>query len=215
MPVDGGPGSPSPHGNTSQKLRLVLADDHDLVREGLRRIIENQDDMEVIGEARDGMEAVRLVTERRPDILLVDVSMPAMSGVDVTRTLRTSVPDTQAIAVTRHRESRYVTALLDAGACGYVLKQRPSSELLLAIRSVAAGTTYIYAALRPNESSASPGDALAARPATRPTRDDVEQRAPVREWRRSGVDRSEPSGEAPGDRSTGHPALSAKPTNRS
>lgn len=158
MPFDDGAGSPAAQKHTAGKLRLILADDHDLVREGLRRIIENQDDMEVIGEARDGIEAVRLVNERRPDILLVDVSMPGMSGVDVTRTLRTSVPETRAIAVTRHRESRYLTALLDAGACGYVLKQSPSSELLRAIRSVAAGIAYVDAALRPKESPVvSPG----------------------------------------------------------
>ena len=140
------------HGN---KLRLVLADDHDLVREGLRRIIDNQDDMEVIGEAADGRAAVRLVAEMRPAILLVDVSMPGMDGMDVTRAVRAASPDAQVVGVTRQRDTHFLNAMLDAGAAGYVLKQSPSSELLQAIRSVAVGTAYIDSAL-PQRASAIP-----------------------------------------------------------
>ena len=137
----------SQRASSDKTLRLVLADDHDLVREGLRGVIDNQDDMEVIGEAADGRTAVRLVVEMRPAILLTDLSMPDMDGVEVTRAVRVESPEAQVIGVTRHRETQFLRAMLDAGALGYVLKQSPSSELLRAIRSVAAGTMYIDPAL--------------------------------------------------------------------
>jgi DNA-binding NarL/FixJ family response regulator len=124
-------------------LRIVVADDHALVREGLQRLIDEQDDMVVVGEAKNGTDAVRLVAELQPAILLVDLSMPDLTGVEVTRAVQAATPGTQVIGVTRHRDAQSVAAMVDAGAAGYVLKQSPSEELLRAIRTVAAGAHFI------------------------------------------------------------------------
>ena len=136
-----------PQRSAPPKLGIVLADDHALVREGLKRLIEDQDDLEVVGEAKNGTEAVRLVAELRPSILLVDLSMPDLSGVEVTRAVRAGTPGTRVIGVTRHRDALSVAAMFAAGAAGYVLKQSSSGELLRAIRTVAAGTDFIDATL--------------------------------------------------------------------
>ena len=126
-----------------EKLRVVIVDDHDLIRDGLKRIIDHEDGMETVGEARSGQEAVRVVGALQPAIVLVDVSMPEMSGVELTRVLRSTCPAVNVIAVTRHREPGFVSAMLEAGASGYVLKQSPSDELLRAVRAVAAGDRYL------------------------------------------------------------------------
>jgi len=141
------PTPPRPEPSGKHKLRLVLADDHTLVREGLRRLIDDQDDMEVVGEAKNGTDAVRLVAELRPSILLVDLSMPGLTGVQVTQAVRASHSGTQVIGVTRHRDSQSVTTMFEAGAAGYVLKQSASADLLWAIRTVARGTNFIDAML--------------------------------------------------------------------
>jgi DNA-binding NarL/FixJ family response regulator len=130
------------------KLRVLLADDHALVREGLRRVIDDQADMEVIGEAGDGTAAVALAQELAPDVALVDVSMPGLDGTEVTRIITDTCPGVRVIALTRHKDGSFVERLLDAGAAGYVLKQSPSSELTRAIRAVAAGERYIDTSIR-------------------------------------------------------------------
>lgn len=129
-------------------LRLLIADDHALVREGVRRLIEEQPDMEVVAEAGDGDLAVRLAAERSPDVALVDVSMPVRDGVEVTRMMRSAAPGVKVIALTRHDDPAFVRLLLEAGAVGYVLKQSASSELTRAIREVAAGERYVDDAIR-------------------------------------------------------------------
>lgn len=144
---------PHPPRSAGDKLRLVIADDHAPVREGLRRLIDEQEDMALVGEAENGMDAVRLVTDLRPSILLVDLSMPDVNGVDVTRAVRAATPGTKVIGVTRDRAPQAVAAMRAAGAAGYVLKQSASTELLRAIRTVAAGTEFIDATL-PQEASA-------------------------------------------------------------
>jgi DNA-binding NarL/FixJ family response regulator len=141
------PLNPRPEPSPANKVRIVLADDHQLVLAGLRGIIDNQDDMQVVAETTNGNDAVRLVVELRPAILLVDVSMPGMTGVDVTRAVRAAAPEARVIGVTRHRESKFVAAMFAAGAAGYVLKQSPSAELLRAIRMVTGGTDFIDSAL--------------------------------------------------------------------
>jgi two-component system, NarL family, response regulator NreC len=141
------PHPPDPQRSAEHKLRLVLADDHALVREGLRRLIDDQDDMEVVGETNKGAEAVRLVAELRPSILLVDLSIPDLTGVQVTRAVCAATPGTRVIGVTRHRDSQSVAAMFAAGAAGYVLKQSACGELLRAIRTVATGTNFIDATL--------------------------------------------------------------------
>jgi DNA-binding NarL/FixJ family response regulator len=121
--------------------------------------------MEVVGEAVDGGDAVRRVADMRPAVLLVDVSMPGMNGVEVTRAVRAASPDVQVVGVTRHREQQFVNAMLDAGAAGYVLKQSPSSELLHAIRSVASGSEYIDSALPRRRPEVPPRNDAALAPA--------------------------------------------------
>jgi DNA-binding NarL/FixJ family response regulator len=165
-----------PQPSAEPKLRFVLADDHTLVREGLRRLIDDQDDMEVVGEAKNGTEAVRLVAELRPSILLVDLSMPDMTGVEVTRAVRAATPGTQVIGVTRDRSSQSVAAMFAAGAAGYVLKQSASADLLRAIRTVATGTHFIDATLpQPDTAGSATVDELRTQSqATPPALDDLE-----------------------------------------
>lgn len=139
-----------------QKVRVVVVDDHELIREGLKHVIDHEDDMEIVGEARSGEEAIRVVHALQPTILLVDVSMPRMSGVEVTRVIRRECPTVRVIGVTRHREPGFVSAMLEAGAAGYVLKQSLSDELKRAVRSVAAGEQYVDRALTGAEGTSFP-----------------------------------------------------------
>ena len=134
--------------STSNKVRVLLAEDHVLVREGLRRLIDEQDDMEVIAEASDGAEAVRLCAEMRPTVALVDISMPVVDGVRVTAELSEQCPEVRTIALTRHDDYSFVTKVLTAGASGYVLKQNASTELARAVRAVVSGERYIDASVR-------------------------------------------------------------------
>jgi len=126
-----------------RKLRILLADDHETVREGLKVILNAQPDMEVIAEAADGRSAMAHADELRPDIVIMDVSMPGAGGLEATRALRASKPQTKVLMLTRHRDDGYVQELLRAGASGYVLKQSRAEEVLLAIRAVANDGTYI------------------------------------------------------------------------
>ena len=137
-----------------KKLRVVIADDYDLIREGLKRVIDHEHDMETVGEARDGEEAIRVAAALQPTILLLDVSMPRLSGVDVTRVIRRTCPAVKVIGVTRHREPGFVRAMLEAGATGYVLKQSPSDELIRAVRAVAGEGRYLDRALTRAEGAA-------------------------------------------------------------
>ena len=124
-------------------VRILLVDDHAVVREGLKRLIAGQPDIEVVGEASDGHEAVENVKVLRPDVVMLDVSMPHMSGVDVTRELKGISPETRVLALTVHEDDAYVREFLKAGAAGYLLKRAPTEELLRAIRSVAGGGLYV------------------------------------------------------------------------
>lgn len=130
----------------------MIVDDHDLIREGLKRVIDHEHDMETVGEAQSGAEGARAAEEFQPAIMLVDVSMPGMSGVELTRVIRATYPAIRVIGVTRHGEPGFVKAMLDAGATGYILKQSPNEELIRAVRSVAAGNRYLDPALTAAES---------------------------------------------------------------
>ena len=127
--------------------RVLLADDHAVVREGLKALIGGHPGFEVVGEAADGPAAVALAAELDPDVVVVDVSMPGLNGAEVTARLRQAKPDRKVIALTVHEERGYLRALLEAGAAGYVLKRAAADELVQAIRVVAAGGTYIDPAL--------------------------------------------------------------------
>ena len=121
------------------KLRIMLADDHETVREGLKMIVNAQDDMEVVGFAGDGLEAVARAQELLPDVLVMDISMPKLNGLKATRKLTNVCPHVKVLTLSRHTDDGYIRELLAAGACAYVLKQSAPSELIHAIRAVAAG----------------------------------------------------------------------------
>jgi DNA-binding NarL/FixJ family response regulator len=125
------------------KLRIMLADDHVTVREGLKMIINAQADMEVVGFAGDGRETVARAQELLPDVLVMDISMPKLSGLKATEKLQEVCPQVKVLTLSRHADDGYIRELIRAGACGYVLKQSAPSELLHAIRAVAAGGKYI------------------------------------------------------------------------
>jgi two-component system, NarL family, response regulator NreC len=125
------------------KLRILLADDHETVREGLKTILNSQSDMEVVGAAVDGRTALEQAAALRPDIIVLDVSMPDTNGLQATEALRQCCPGVKVLMLTRHSDDGYVQQLIRAGASGYVLKQSRATELLGAIRAVAAGGTYL------------------------------------------------------------------------
>ncbi|MFL5550295.1 MAG: response regulator [Gemmatimonadaceae bacterium] len=125
------------------KLRIMLADDHETVREGLKMIVNAQDDMEVVGFAGDGREAVVRAQELLPDVLVMDISMPKLNGLKATEKLNAVCPQVKVLTLSRHADDGYIRELLAAGACAYVLKQSAPGELIHAIRAVAAGGKYI------------------------------------------------------------------------
>jgi DNA-binding NarL/FixJ family response regulator len=124
-------------------LRILLADDHKVMRRGLRLLIHEQSDMEVIGEADNGHETVALAHQLHPDVVVMDVSMPELNGLKATEKLKGQLPDIKIVILTRHTDDGYLQQLLLAGASGYVLKKSASEELVRAIRAVAAGQTYL------------------------------------------------------------------------
>jgi DNA-binding NarL/FixJ family response regulator len=125
------------------KLRVLLVDDHPIVRGGLRVLIETQPDMEVVGEAADGTAAVRDALGLRPDVVVMDVSMPGLGGAEATARVRRDAPDVRVLALTAHEDRGYLQLLLKSGANGYVLKRTAADDLVRAVRAVAAGQTYI------------------------------------------------------------------------
>lgn len=126
-----------------EKLKILLAEDHRILREGLKRLIAEQPDMEVVGEADNGIAAWQQTKELEPDIVLMDITMPQLNGADATVKIRELCPNVKVIALTAHRASAYLNEVLKAGASGYVLKQAAIDELLEAIQTVARGGTYI------------------------------------------------------------------------
>jgi two-component system response regulator NreC len=128
-------------------ISVLLAEDHWTVREGLRHVVNAQEDMEVVGEAGDGKAAIAQAQSLKPDVVVLDLSMPQMSGLEAASILHTSLPSTAIVTLTRHRDSAYVQQLLAAGASAYVLKQSSSTELLNAIRAAANGQRYLDSAL--------------------------------------------------------------------
>jgi DNA-binding NarL/FixJ family response regulator len=129
------------------KLRILLADDHETVREGLRMILNSQPDMQVVGTASDGREAVTQCERITPDVVIMDISMPGLNGLAATQQLMERCPGAKVLTLTRHADSSYLQQLLRAGASGYVLKQSRPAELLHAIRSVATGGKYLDATM--------------------------------------------------------------------
>ena len=123
-------------------IRVLLADDHVLVRQSLKSLLEREG-FQVVGEASDGQEAIRKVESLRPDIAVMDISMPILNGVDAARELSRSFPKTKAILLTQHDENQYISEALEAGVKGYVLKSQAASELVQAIGQVSRGQVYL------------------------------------------------------------------------
>ena len=123
--------------------KILLADDHQMVLEGLASLLANEEGLEVVGQARDGRMAVRLVEELSPDVVVMDVNMPEMNGIDATRQVLAQSPDVKVIALSMHSDKRFVLQMLKAGANGYLLKEAAFRELARAIRCVRAGETYL------------------------------------------------------------------------
>ena len=124
-------------------IRILLADDHAMVRKGFRLILESQADMQIVGEAGNGREAVELAETLRPDVVVMDVAMPELNGIEATRRLATVAPRSRVLALSMHKDSVYVREILRAGARGYLLKDSIDSDLVSAVRSVARGDGYI------------------------------------------------------------------------
>ena len=154
------------------KIRVLIAEDHETVRHGLRLLIDGQRDMQVVGEAGDGREALAQAMTLAPDVALIDISMPTVNGLQATRAIRTSAPRTAVVALTRYGDHPFVQELLRAGAIGYVLKKSASRDLLDAIRAAASGQQYVDASL---------GATAAAGPAARRPREVIVPRISDRE----------------------------------
>lgn len=130
-----------------EKLRILLAEDHKTVREGIKLLVNSQPDMEVIGEADNGEAAIEDVNRLSPDMIVMDVSMPVLNGLKATKRLRDNYPDLVILILTRHTDDGYLQQLIGAGANGYVLKQSAPDELINAIRAVGSGKNYLDPAL--------------------------------------------------------------------
>jgi DNA-binding NarL/FixJ family response regulator len=124
-------------------IRILIADDHGIVRSGLRMLIERQDDMRVVAEADDGVDALELSQAERPDVAVLDVSMPRMTGLQAAREIRAHSPDTRVLLLSMHDDERYFFEGLEAGAAGYVLKRAADTDLIEALRTVAGGRTFL------------------------------------------------------------------------
>ncbi|OFX13266.1 MAG: DNA-binding response regulator [Armatimonadetes bacterium RBG_19FT_COMBO_69_19] len=126
------------------RIKVVVADDHAIVREGVRMILAREQDIEVVGEAGDGQQALDLVASLRPQVVIMDISMPGMGGIEATQRVKTKHPEVQVLALTMHEDETYVFQLLRAGAAGYVLKRAAAQDLVQAVRAAAKGEAFLY-----------------------------------------------------------------------
>jgi len=123
-------------------LRILLADDHTVVRQGLRKVLEERQDWQVVAEAGDGREAVRLAEQHKPDVAVIDVAMPLLNGIETTRQIARRVPGVRILILSMHSDEAYVTQILKAGAIGYLLKDSADVDLLEAVSAVSRGTSF-------------------------------------------------------------------------
>jgi two-component system response regulator NreC len=126
------------------KIRILIADDHSIVREGVRMILDGQEDFEVVGEASTGRQALEEARRLRPDVVVMDISMPDMTGIEATRKIRSELSQTQVMGLTMHEDESYVFELLKAGAAGYVLKRAAAEDLVAAVRASHQGEAFLY-----------------------------------------------------------------------
>ena len=129
------------------KIKLVLADDHAVVRSGLRMLLQAQPDMEIVGEAESGAQALAQVRSLQPDVILMDIQMPEMNGIEATRQIKEAYSDTAVLALTMHEDDQYFFEMLQAGASGYLPKRAAPDELVRAIRTVSRGEVFLYPSL--------------------------------------------------------------------
>ncbi|MFL7894315.1 MAG: response regulator [Anaerolineales bacterium] len=129
------------------KIRLLLVDDHAVVRTGLRMMLEGEQDIEIVGEAESASEAINQISLLKPDVVLMDIGLPDLSGIDATREIKKLAPDIAVVALTIHEDEEYFFKMLDAGASGYVPKRAAPDELITAIRVTAQGEVYLYPSL--------------------------------------------------------------------
>ena len=126
------------------KIRIVIADDHAVVREGTHTLLEREPDMEVVGEASNGEEALKIIEEQKPDVAILDISMPKLTGIEVTRLIKAKLPSVAVLILTAYDNDEYIFALLEAGAAGYLLKDVHSHEIVEAVRSVHSGESVLH-----------------------------------------------------------------------
>lgn len=124
-------------------IRIVLCDDHQIIREGLRSLLEKQPDMTVVGEALNGLGAIKMVSEKKPDIVILDIAMPEMNGIGAARRIFAEHPKVKILALSMHSDHHFVTEMLEAGASGYMLKDSAFGELTTAIRTIISGGLFI------------------------------------------------------------------------
>ena len=129
------------------RIRILLADDHTLIRQGLRKVLEEQPDWEVVAEAGDGREAVRRAEELSPDVAIIDVAMPLLNGIEATRQMAKRAPGVKILVLSMYADEAYVTQMLDAGAAGYLLKDSADVDLFNAVAAVARGETFFSPAI--------------------------------------------------------------------
>jgi two-component system, NarL family, response regulator NreC len=132
---------------SAKQIRILLADDHMVVRHGFRRILDAQEDMEIVGEVSNGREAVEQAAALQPDVIIMDVTMPELNGIEATRRISEIVPKARVLALSMHRDSVYVREILRAGARGYLLKDSGEADLVSAVRAVAQGEGYLSPAV--------------------------------------------------------------------
>lgn len=131
-----------------RKIKILIVDDHTIVREGLRQLLNNQEDMEVVGEAGDGLEALKKVKILQPDVTLLDIAIPRLSGLEAVRLIKETVPGTQVVVFSMHKKEAYVHQVLASGALGYVLKASPSSDVLEAVRAARRGEYFLSSSIK-------------------------------------------------------------------
>jgi len=133
--------------NSAPKIRILVADDHAVVREGTRRILNQEEDLQVVAEAGDGEEAVRLATSFKPDIAIIDIAMPKLDGIEATRRIKATCPAIAILVFTAYDDDQFIFSLLEAGAAGYLLKSVHGRELIDAVRAVYAGESVLHPAI--------------------------------------------------------------------
>ncbi len=144
MPDSAHPSDTGPETGLARRISLLLVDDHPVVRKGTRELLEGEPDLHVIGEAASGEEAIAQARALKPDVILMDVSMPGMNGIEATRAIKAEQPRVGVLVLTSYDDDAYVFALLEAGAAGYLLKNTSEDDLLGAVRAVAAGESALH-----------------------------------------------------------------------